>query len=53
MCVYCHGTRIPAYGFYYRSQPGFRGRDQVVVSTVLNNGRVDVRTDYTYDITVK
>lgn len=50
---HCLGQEYRGFGIYYRSQPGFRGTDQVVISTFLSNGRTDVRTDYTYVITVQ
>lgn len=50
---HCLGQNFRGFGIYYRSQPGFRGTDQVVISTFLHNGRTDVRTDYTYVITVQ
>lgn len=50
---HCLGRQYRGYGIYYRSHPGFRGSDRAVISTFVFNGRVDVRTDHTVNITVR
>jgi hypothetical protein len=49
----CFGQMARAFAVYYRPHPGYRGRDSVTLSNLLNNGRVDVRNDRTFALSVR
>jgi hypothetical protein len=49
----CFGQMARAFAVYYRPNPGYRGPDSVTLSNLVNNGRVDVRNDRTFTLSVR
>ncbi|KUL96050.1 hypothetical protein DK26_08500 [Bosea sp. WAO] len=49
----CFGQVARAFAVYYRPNPGYRGQDSVTLSDLVNNGRVDVRNDRTFRLSVR
>ncbi len=49
----CFGQMARAFAVYYRPHPGYRGPDSTTLSNLVSNGRVDVRNDRTFTLSVR
>lgn len=49
----CRGQMYRAFAIYYRPNPGYRGPDSMTLSNLVNNGRVDVRNDRTFTVSIR